>query len=53
MCRRHWFMLTKAERDEVWAAYTPGQESHWERVTPEYLDVTMRIIRDLAERERR
>jgi len=25
-CRNHWFMLPKALRDEVWAAYRPGQE---------------------------
>lgn len=25
-CPRHWYMLPKALRDKVWAAYVPGQE---------------------------
>ena len=25
MCKRHWFMVPKAVRDEVWATYLPGQ----------------------------
>lgn len=48
MCRRHWFMVPRDDRDLVWALYTPGQESDWSKVTPEYLDLTMRIINDLA-----
>ena len=26
MCKRHWFMLPKALRDEIWRTYRPGQE---------------------------
>lgn len=52
MCRRHWFMLTRKEQAEVWAHYVPGQENDWNLVTAEYLDVTMRIVNDLAGRER-
>lgn len=51
MCRRHWFMVPKADRDLVWALYTPGQENDWTKVTPLYLSVTMRIVQELAERE--
>ena len=25
MCRRHWFMVPRGVRDDVWAAYRPGQ----------------------------
>jgi hypothetical protein len=26
MCKRHWFMLPKRLRDEIWRTYRPGQE---------------------------
>lgn len=25
-CKRHWFMLPKDIRKEIWATYKPGQE---------------------------
>lgn len=25
MCKRHWFMVPKALREEVWRTYRPGQ----------------------------
>jgi hypothetical protein len=25
-CAKHWFLLPKALRDRIWAAYRPGQE---------------------------
>lgn len=25
-CKRHWFMLPKSLRKQIWAAYVPGQE---------------------------
>lgn len=25
-CKRHWFMLPKHIRDEIWRTYRPGQE---------------------------
>lgn len=25
-CRKHWFLLPKPIRDEIWRAYRPGQE---------------------------
>jgi hypothetical protein len=27
MCSRHWFLVPKILRDEVWASYVPGQET--------------------------
>ncbi len=53
MCKRHWFMLPKATRDHVWAAYTVGQEHDMSLVTEEYLDVAMAAIEWLAEKEGR
>ena len=29
-CKTHWFMLPKAIRDRIWAAYRPGQEEDLE-----------------------
>lgn len=51
MCKRHWYMLPKAMRDDVWALYVPGQERDWGKVTPEYLDHTMACIAFVAEKE--
>jgi hypothetical protein len=50
MCKRHWFMLSKATRDEIWAAYVPGQEI---RIDPsgEYLDAATRAVHWLAVKE--
>lgn len=47
-CRRHWFMLPKSLRDEIWAAYRPGQEVNW---TPSraYLGVADRVQRWIEE----
>ena len=41
-CSGHWYMLPKSLRDEVWAAYIPGQE---ETMTPSqaYLEVAQRV----------
>lgn len=50
MCRRHWYMLPKVMRNEVLAAYTPGQESDWGKVTERYLDVTLACINFIAQR---
>jgi hypothetical protein len=50
MCRRHWYMLPKATRDAVWAAYVPGQERRKDP-SAEYLDVAHRAIEWLARHE--
>ena len=41
-CKTHWFRLPKHLRDEIWAAYVPGQE---ETMTPsgKYLEVAKRV----------
>lgn len=44
MCKRHWFMLPKFMRDEVWDAYTPGQEETMD-VSQRYFLVTRKAIR--------
>jgi hypothetical protein len=36
-CRRHWFMLPKSLRDQIWATYRPGQEEDMEP-SPAYLE---------------
>jgi hypothetical protein len=50
MCRRHWYMLPKATRDAVWAAYVPGQEIRKDP-TGAYIDVATEAVLWLARRE--
>jgi hypothetical protein len=52
MCRPHWFALPKAMRDDLWAAYVPGQERRMDP-SAEYLEVARRCINHIAEREGR
>jgi hypothetical protein len=47
-CRRHWFLLPKALRDRVWAAYRPGQEEDM-APGPEYLEVAAEVQRWIRE----
>lgn len=51
MCRRHWFMLPKAMRDDVWMEYALGQENDMSLVTESYLDTTQRCIEYVATKE--
>ncbi len=51
MCRRHWYMVPKAMRDEIWAAYVPGQERRKDP-TGAYMDVTRRAIEHVYLEER-
>lgn len=44
MCKRHWYMLPKSMRDEVWVEYALGQENDWSLVTESYLATTQRCI---------
>jgi len=52
MCRRHWFMVPKAIRDQVWATYRPGQcdsglpSKEWHQAADE-------AIKAVAEKEAR
>lgn len=52
MCRRHWYMVPKSLRAQVWSQYTPGQEIRKDP-TPEYIDALMAAIDAVAEREAR
>lgn len=50
MCKRHWFMVPKSLRDELWAKYVPGQERRKDP-TEAYLDVAHRCIEAVAAKE--
>lgn len=50
MCKRHWYMLPKTLRDDVWAAYRPGQEID-KRPSAEYVFTTVWCICYVADRE--
>jgi hypothetical protein len=52
MCRTHWYMVPKADRDLVWALYTPGQEIRKDP-TMEYLAHTRKCIDLVASKEAR
>lgn len=49
MCRRHWYMLPKWMRDAIWCAYQPGRERRRVRPNKEYLQITDRAERYIAE----
>lgn len=50
MCKHHWYMLTKAERDSLWAVYVPGQERRMDP-SDEYIDTAFHLIDLVRERE--
>lgn len=50
MCRRHWYMVPKALRDAVWAAYVPGQENRKDP-TSRYLVIAETAISYVAMHE--
>ena len=50
MCKRHWFMLPRSRRDEVWAAYVPGQERRKDP-SDQYVQVPMSAVKWLARKE--
>jgi hypothetical protein len=50
MCLKHWRMVPRLLQSEVWATYVPGQEVRKDP-TDEYLEVTKRARRAVAERE--
>lgn len=49
-CRRHWYMLPKAMRDEIWENYRPGQEID-KSPTGAYLVAACKARMYLAEKE--
>jgi hypothetical protein len=50
MHREHWFMVPKALRDALWAAYTPGQERR-KNPSATYLRAAAACVRAVAEAE--
>jgi len=50
MCRRHWYMVPKPLRDEVWHHYRPGQERH-KRPSEAYLAAAKRAVDAVAAKE--
>lgn len=52
MCRRHWFMVPKELRFQIWLHYEPGQEIRKDP-TEEYLKVADLAIEEVAKRETR
>ena len=50
-CKAHWFALPKPLRDNIWAAYRPGQE---ETLTPSaaYIAAASEVQAWIAERQR-
>jgi len=51
MCKRHWFMLPKGLRDEIWRHYRPGQE-RTKSPSRAYLKAARRAIDWLEETEK-
>ena len=49
-CRRHWFMVPKRLRDEVWRTYRAGQERDWQP-SREYLEAAKRAVIAVAKLE--
>ncbi len=50
MCRKHWFMVPKSLRDEVWRTYRKGQEI-MKDPTGEYLMAMNAAINAVADKE--
>jgi hypothetical protein len=50
MCRLHWYMIPKKDRDLVWALYQPGQEIT-KTPTMEYLVHADHCIDAVAKKE--
>jgi hypothetical protein len=51
-CRRHWYSLPKALRDDVWAAYRHGQCDD-QQISHEYAEAARAAVRHVAAREGR
>lgn len=52
MCYRHWRMVPKMMKDEIWATYLPGQERRKDP-SPEYLAAARTAIDKVRELEAR
>lgn len=49
-CRKHWFMVPKPLRDEIWRLYVPGQEVRKDP-TDEYIDASRAAVEAVAKKE--
>lgn len=52
MCRRHWYMVPKRLRDQLWAEYVPGQERRKDP-TRTYIEAARACIDAVAAKEAR
>lgn len=50
MCKRHWFMLPKAMRNEIWRTYRKGQCDD-KNPSDEYCEIAKKCVTYIAERE--
>lgn len=50
MCRDHWYMVPKADRDTLWDLYVPGQEIRKDP-TEAYIMHAMRCVNLVADKE--
>jgi len=52
MCRKHWFSLPRAMRDEIWRTYRPGQCDDWQ-ISRAYSEAAKAAVRFVAAKEGR
>lgn len=50
MCKRHWRLVPKALKDQVWATYRPGQEVD-KQPSKSYLEAAKQAIRAVQAKE--
>lgn len=50
MCKRHWFMLPKLMRDEIWRTYRAGQCDDW-NISNQYADAARKAVIYIANKE--
>ena len=50
MCKRHWYMLPKVLRDEIWRTYRPGQERN-KNPSAEYMAAFAKSTAYIQQRE--
>ncbi len=51
-CKTHWYMLPRALRNKIWAAYQPGQEESG-RPSQRYVEVAREVQAWIAQSHRR
>lgn len=50
MCRKHWFMLPKINRNLIWSTYRIGQCDDW-NPSKAYCDIAKKCVEFIARRE--